>query len=75
MIIKNVPIGKLIQEILEEQKMSVIYFAKEIGRDRSTVYDIFKRKNIDTDTLRTISRVLKYNFFLNFVKKKNGKNE
>jgi predicted transcriptional regulator len=66
MHIKEVHIGKLVEKVLREQNMSIKQFAKELGRDRSTVYDIFKRKNIDTDTLSRISGILGDNFFLEF---------
>jgi hypothetical protein len=41
-------------------------FAKELGKDRSSVYDMFKQQSIDTGTLSRISEILDYNFFLAF---------
>jgi predicted transcriptional regulator len=65
-MIKNIHIGILIQEVLKEQKITVANFAKELGRDRSSVYDMFKRQSIDTGTLSRISEILNYNFFFEY---------
>ena len=56
-------IGKRIQEELEKQERSVSWFARQLSCDRSNVYRIFQRNNIDTQTLTRISRILQYNFF------------
>ena len=42
--------------------MSIKEFAKRINRDRTTVYNIFKRKSIDTDLLIKVSDALDYDF-------------
>jgi len=56
-------IGKTIKQKLEESNMSVKDFAKEINKERSNVYDIFRRESIDTDLLIKIGKVLNFNFF------------
>ncbi|MGN0036375.1 MAG: helix-turn-helix domain-containing protein [Bacteroidaceae bacterium] len=56
-------IGKRIQEELEKQERSVSWFARQLSCDRSNVYRIFQRNNIDTQTLARICRILQYNFF------------
>jgi hypothetical protein len=43
--------------------LSVAKFAKLIGKDRSTTYDIFTRQSIDTELLEKIGHVLEYDFF------------
>jgi hypothetical protein len=47
--------------------MSVKCFAEKPGKDRSTVYNIFKQTSIDPDTLVKISKILDYIFFFYFV--------
>lgn len=59
---KNIHIGSIIRQKLEESPLSIVDFASQINRTRTTVYDIFKRKSIDVDLLLSISEVLNYNF-------------
>lgn len=59
-----VHIGKMIEVELKKKRCSVAEFAKKINTDRNNVYNIFKRKSIDTDLLYKISIALEYNFFL-----------
>ena len=56
-------IGKLIQKRLKERGMSNAEFARRINTHVRNVYDIFRRKSIDTDLLVTIGSVLDYDFF------------
>jgi plasmid maintenance system antidote protein VapI len=63
---KEINIGSLIRKTVKERQISVKCFAEKLGKDRSTVYDIFNRTSIDTDTLVRISEILEYNFFLSF---------
>jgi len=56
-------IGQIIQEHVEAEKMEVTAFAKAIHRERSNAYDIFKRESIDTELLKKIGQVLRYDFF------------
>ena len=60
--IQNVHIGAIIEKKLKEKLMTVTEFADKINRERSTVYDIFKRKSIDTELLVLISKALDYDF-------------
>lgn len=60
-------IGKIIKKHLEGSKMSVTDFAKEINKERSNVYDIFRRESIDTDLLIQIGKALNHNFFKYYV--------
>lgn len=56
-------IGQLIKERVNAQNWNVTEFAKLIGVERSNVYNIFQRDSIDTDLLKKIGHVLKYDFF------------
>jgi transcriptional regulator with XRE-family HTH domain len=64
---KVIALGKKIEEVLKDRKMSVADFAKKINTNRNNVYDIFKRKSIDTELLYKISKILSYNFFELFI--------
>ena len=56
-------IGKKIEDVLREKRISVVEFAKLINTNRNNVYSIFKRESVDTELLRKIGEVLEYNFF------------
>ncbi len=56
-------IGQLIRKRLEASNMEVTAFAKAIDKERSNIYDIFKRDSIDTNLLKKIGQVLNYDFF------------
>ena len=61
--LRNIHVGTIIKQKLEETTMSIANFAKQIHCDRTTVYDIFERKSIDTELLLRISEVLNYDFY------------
>ncbi len=58
-----VHIGEAIKKELQKRKRSISWLARKLYCDRSNVYDIFKRRSIDTELLLRISLVLDYNFF------------
>ncbi len=60
---KDVHIGRKIQEKLKETRYKKTEFADMINISRTVVYDIFKRKTIDTGLLKKISEVLNHDFF------------
>jgi len=62
-VLKNIHIGKIIKQKLEDSPMNITEFAKKIHLDRTTVYDIFERKSIDTELLIKISQILNYDFY------------
>lgn len=57
-------IGKEIEAELRRQERSVSWFARNLYCERTNVYDIFKRRSLDTELLLRISRLLHRNFFL-----------
>jgi transcriptional regulator with XRE-family HTH domain len=59
---KNIHIGSIIKQKLDESSMSIKNFADIINCDRTTVYDIFKRKSIDVERLIKISQALHFDF-------------
>jgi hypothetical protein len=56
-------IGKKIKEVMAERKISVISVAKQIECERTNVYNIFEREDINTGLLQKLSVVLHYDFF------------
>ncbi len=58
-----VPIGQLIKSELERQERSVSWFARHLSCDRSNVYRIFSKDNIDTELLVRASIILGHDFF------------
>lgn len=68
----SVHIGKLIKEELERQGRTKVWFAKQINRSESTCYNIFQSLTIDTELLKTISKVLNYDFFKDLSEDLNG---
>ena len=57
---KEIHIGSLIKEKMEERGLSVSDFAHAL--QRTNIYKIFKRSSIDVDLLLRISEVLAYDF-------------
>lgn len=62
------PIGHLIKEELEKQERSISWFARKLSCDRSNVYRLFQKENIDTGLLIRISLLLNHDFFSDFSK-------
>ena len=60
--IREIHIGTIILEKLTEKSMTKTELADRINKERSTVYDIFDRKSIDTELLIDISKALNYDF-------------
>lgn len=59
---KDIYIGKLIQQKIDEQHLTYSEFARMIHCSRTTLYSIFNSKSIDTERLMYISKVLDYDF-------------
>ncbi len=56
-------IGKKIKEVMELRHRSVIWVAKQISCERTNVYNIFSREDINTSLLRQFCIILDYDFF------------
>ena len=59
---KTLHIGNEIRCELLRQERSVAWFARQLHCDRTNIYDIFSRTNIDLQLLVHISRILHRNF-------------
>ncbi|TGX82471.1 XRE family transcriptional regulator [Palleniella muris] len=60
-------IGQSIREELERQERTVSWLARKLNCNRSLVYRILGKNSIDTGMLIRISRILKHDFFKEFV--------
>jgi len=56
-------VGKRIKEELKRQGRTARWLAEQIPCERTNVYKIFKRPDIDTDLLQRICVILQYDFF------------
>lgn len=57
-------IGQKIKEVMVQKKRSVIWIAEQIACERTNVYNIFARADINTSLLRQLSIILEHDFFL-----------
>ena len=55
--------GQLIKEEFDRQGRRAMWLAAELNCNRSNVYSIFSRENIDAQMLIKISQALDHNFF------------
>jgi len=58
-----VQIGKKIKQVFDKKGMSVSELSRRLNSSRENVYDIFKRRTIDTELLTRISKALEHDFF------------
>ena len=59
---KNIYIGKLIQQKVDERRMSYAEFARLVHCGRTNIYRLFNSKSIDIERLLLISDILDYDF-------------
>ena len=56
-------VGEQIRRVMEEKDHSVKWLAGQLCCDRTNIYKIYNKPNIDTDLLQRICVILNYNFF------------
>ncbi|MBR1932779.1 MAG: hypothetical protein IJ841_03740 [Prevotella sp.] len=56
--------GKRIKEVLLEQGRTAKWLAEQIPCERTNVYDIFKRDDMNVHLLALISTILEHDFFV-----------
>lgn len=56
-------IGEEIRNELEAQGRNVLWLSKQLGCNRTNIYNIFQRENISTELLLKTSIALKKDFF------------
>lgn len=59
---KKKHLGSLIEQKVRESSMTITEFANRLNLERTSVYHIFKQESIDTERLKTISKILGYDF-------------
>lgn len=59
----KINIGEEIEKVVKARKFSSAYIASKLGKTRSNMNHIYKRKTIDTDLLYEICVILDFNFF------------
>ena len=59
----EIHIGQLIKDEFDLQGRRATWLAAELNCNRSNVYSIFQRENIDVEMLIKISAALQHNFF------------
>ena len=67
-------IGQRIKEVMKAKKVPAVTVAKEIACERTNLYNIFEREDINTSLLRKLSVVLNHDFFKELSKETFGKN-
>lgn len=60
--IKDVYIGSIIRQKIDEKHISYAEFARQINCTRTSLYRIFGSKSIDMERLIAISKALDYDF-------------
>ena len=63
MVETYIHIGKEIHEELQRQGHSVQWLSRQLGCNRTNIYNIFVRESINTDLLMKISIALEKDFF------------
>ena len=61
-VMKEVHVGKMVQNELRRQGRTVNWLAEQIYCEKSNIYKLFRRKSIDLVQLMKISEVLEHNF-------------
>lgn len=56
-------IGNRIREVMKEKHMSAIAIAKIINCERTNIYNIYARKDINTKLLEQFCVILNHDFF------------
>ena len=66
---RTIHIGNMIKRELRNQGRSVVWLSRTICHERSGIYKIFERDNIDIKLLARISVVLDHDFLADMSKK------
>ena len=67
-------IGQKIREILNEEEITVVSFARQLSYTRTNIYKILDKKSIDTDLLLRICVILEHDFFSDYQNELHTKN-
>lgn len=59
----NIHIGQLVSQEMKRQGRTATWLASQIPTNRTNVYAILRRRNIDPELLMRLSEILGHNFF------------
>lgn len=63
---KQIQIGKIIEEKFDESGLTKRAFAEKIGISQRHLYTLFEKNSVDTAQLQRISEILHFDFFAAF---------
>ncbi len=66
-------IGQRIKEVMKTKHVTAVSVARELDCERTNLYNIFERQDINTYLLKRISTVLKHDFFKELSRETFGK--
>lgn len=72
--LKDIFIGRIIQQKVDEKGMQYAEFARRINMARTSLYYLFNAKSIDVERLILISKVLEYDFISEIYRHNNSCN-
>ena len=61
--IAEVNIGAAIEAVMKEQGISPTVMARKLNCERQNIYNIYKRRSIDSELLARISKILGVRFY------------
>ena len=64
MELKTIHLGNMIKRELKAQGRSVVWLARTINMERTSIYKIFERNSVDVGLLVRICLVMNHDFFL-----------
>lgn len=59
----DIHFGNMILGELRKQRYSVAWFAKEMGSDRSNMYKLLERQNLNSEFILRAGKLLNHDFF------------
>ena len=59
--------GREVKRLLEEKRISSVQFARKMGMQERSIYDMLKRHYFHTELLLKVSKVLETNLFLHYI--------
>lgn len=59
---EKIHIGALVKKFVKENNINASELARELGKTRQNLYDLYKRDDVGVKELLSISRVLNHNF-------------
>ena len=59
---EKIHIGALVKQFVKENNINASELARELGKTRQNLYDLYKRDDVGVKELLSISRVLNHNF-------------